>query len=70
MVERHLPEGAMQGVDKEGLQIFFTSELRFFAERIQEKSRILITSIKQKIYLIQLAFLVDYLQMEVMRLAD
>lgn len=69
-MERHLPEGAMQGVDKEGLQIFFTSELRFFAERIQEKSRILITSIKQKIYLIQLAFLVDYLQMEVMRLAD
>jgi len=60
----------MQGVDKEGLQIFFTSELRFFAGRIQEKSTILITSIKQKIYLIQLAFLVDYLQMEVMRLAD
>lgn len=38
MVERHLPEGAMQGVDKEGL--------------------------------IQLAFLVDYLQMEVTRLVD
>jgi len=44
--------------------------LRFFAERIHGKSRILITSINQKIYLIQLAFLVDYLQMEVTRLVD
>jgi hypothetical protein len=33
MVECHLPEGAMQGVDKEGLQIFFTSELRFFQKK-------------------------------------
>lgn len=37
MVECHLPEGAMQGVDKEGLQIFFTSELRFFSkEKLHE----------------------------------
>lgn len=36
MVEHHLPEEAMQGVDEAGLQIFFISVMRFYAERIHE----------------------------------
>jgi len=64
MAERHLLEGAMQGMDEAVLQIFFVSEVRSLQKEFME------SRVNQNIYLNQPAYLVDCSQMEVARQVD